>query len=159
MHDLLALLGPTRTASVAALSTKAGARSIGRWIASGRLVRLHPGWVTVPELANNWTVRAHAATGYADAPLSHISALLVHGVVENEVTPLHMTVSGERRLRSSGGCRYNRSRNAVDIWRVRGLPVTSLARCLVDTWNEAHRARAVREWRAARFCRRREVVG
>jgi hypothetical protein len=100
--------------------------------------------VTVPELADDWTVRAHAATGYADGPLSHLSALVVHGAVDSKVPPLHVTVPPERRLRSSQGLRVHRSRNAIDVRRVRGLPVTPLARSLVDTWSEAHRAHAVR---------------
>jgi hypothetical protein len=144
MHDLPALLGPTRTSSVAALSTAVGARSIGRWIASGRLVRLHPGWVTIPEFANDWTVRAHAATGYAGGPLSHMSALVAHRIVDTEVTQLDVTVPGDRRVRSSRSLRVHRSRNPVVVRQARGLPATSLARALVDTWAQAHRSRAVR---------------
>jgi hypothetical protein len=89
VHDLLALPGPTRTTSTTALSTTVGDRSIGRWIASGRLVRLHPGWVTIPEPADDWTVRAHAVAGYPGGPLSHISALALHRVIDAEVTRLH----------------------------------------------------------------------
>ena len=144
MHDLLELLGPARTTSTEALSTTVGARSIGRWIASGRLVRLHPGWVTVPELANDWTVRAHAATGYSGAPLSHMSALALHRIVDAEVTRLDVTVSGERRLRSSRWLRVHRSRNAVEVVRARGLPVTAVPRSLVDSSGDAHRAPARR---------------
>ena len=65
MHHLLDLLGPTRTAATTALIDATSQRSVGRWIAAGQLVRLHPGWVTTPEFAEDWTVRAHAATGYA----------------------------------------------------------------------------------------------
>jgi hypothetical protein len=144
VHDLPALLGPTRTTSVAALSTTIGARSIGRWIASGRLVRLHPGWVTLPELADDWTVRAHAASGYAGGPLSHITALALHGIVDNEVTKLHVTVPGDRRVRSSRWLTVHRSRTPVEIVRPRGLPATTVARSLIDTWGDAHTARAAR---------------
>jgi hypothetical protein len=144
MHDLPALLGPTRTTSVAALSSAVGARSISRWISSGRLVRLHPGWVTVPELADDWTVRAHAATGYAGGPLSHMSALAAHRVVDTEVTRIQVTVPSDRRVRSSRWLRVHRSRNPFEVLQARGLPVTSVARALVDTWGDAHRARAMR---------------
>jgi predicted transcriptional regulator of viral defense system len=113
VHDLPALLGPTRTASTASLAATVGARSIGRWIASGRLIRLHPGWVTLPQAADDWTVRAHAATGHAGGPLSHISALVVHGLVDDQVTRLHVTVPTERRVRSSRWLRVHRSRTAV----------------------------------------------
>jgi hypothetical protein len=144
VHDLLALLGPTRTASTTSLSAIVGVRSIGRWVASGRLVRLHPGWVTVPELADDWTVRCHAASGYAGGPLSHITALALHELVDNEVTKLHVTVPGERRLRSSRWLRVHRSRTAVEVVRARGLAVTPVAHSLIDTWGDAHRAGATR---------------
>jgi hypothetical protein len=55
-----------------------------------------------------------------------------------------VTVSGERRVRSSRWLRVHRSQNAVEVMRARGLPVTSVARTLVDTWGDAHRARAMR---------------
>ena len=63
VHDLPALLGPTRMASEAVLAREASARSVQRWLSCGRLVRVHPGWVTLAEWADDWTVRAHAATG------------------------------------------------------------------------------------------------
>jgi hypothetical protein len=144
VHDLLALLGRTRTASTTSLSATVGVRSIGRWIAAGRLVRLHPGWVTVPELADDWTVRCHAASGYVGGPLSHITALALHGLVDNEVTKLHVTVPGERRVRSSRWLRVHRSRGPVEVVRARELPVTPVARSLIDTWGDAHSARAMR---------------
>ena len=144
VHDLMALLGPARTTSIAMLSTRAGARSITRWMASGQLVRLHPGWVTVPQLADDWTVRAHAATGYAGGPLSHMSALAVHRIVDTEVTRLQVTVPSDRRVRSSRWLQVHRSRIAVEVIRARGLPATSVARSLIDTWGEAHSARAMR---------------
>jgi very-short-patch-repair endonuclease len=144
VRDLRELLGPTRTASTAALAAAASPRSVGRWLASGRLVRLHPGWVTVPESADDWTVRAHAATGYARGPLSHLSALTAHGVVDFAATRLHVTVAGGRRVRSSRGLRVHRSRLPLEVLRAGGLPVTPLPRSLVDTWGVAHRDDAVR---------------
>jgi very-short-patch-repair endonuclease len=144
VHDLHALLGPPRTTSVAMLSAAVSERTVARWLAAGRLVRLHPGWVTAAEFAEDWTVRAHAATAYAGGPLSHMSALAVHGVVDREVTRLSVTVPGDRRVRTSRWLRVHRSRNALEIVRARGLPATTIARSLVDTWGDAHRARAVR---------------
>jgi hypothetical protein len=117
---------------------------VGRWIAAGRLVRLHPGWVTVPELADDWTVRAHAAAGYAVGPLSHMSALAAHRAVDVEVTRLDVTVPGARRVRSSRWLRVHRSQAPMATVRARGLPVTTLPRALVDTWGDAHRKAALR---------------
>jgi hypothetical protein len=164
VHDVVALLGPSGTASVSGLSSAVAPRTVSRWIATGRLVRLHPGWVTVPDLAEDWTVRAHAATGYSGGPLSHMSALAVHGVVDTEVTRLNVTVSGPCRVRTSRWLRVHRSRNPFDVVSARGLPATTIARSLVDTWGDAHRSRALRGFdgvaRAAvlRACRERRVA-
>ncbi len=144
MHDLLPLLGPTRTASTVDLAARTSGRSVGRWIKSGRLVRLHPGWVTVPALAEDWTVRAHAATGYTGGALSHMSALALHRVVDVEVTRLDVAVPSARRVRSSRWLRVHRTRDALPRVRARGLPATTLPRALVDTWGDAHRTGALR---------------
>src|SRR6476469_8133634 len=101
MHDLAALLGPHRTTSTTALRQVVDAGTVSRWLARGRLVRLHPGWVTLPELAEDWTVRAHAAVGYTGGVLSHWSALHVHGVLSEGVTRLDVTVPRARRVRTS----------------------------------------------------------
>lgn len=144
MHDLVSLLGPTRTAPTATLAAATSPRSVSRWIGAGRLVRLHPGWVTAPEFADDWTVRAHAATGYTGGPLSHMSALAVHGVVDNRVTRLDVTVTSERKLRTSRWLRVHRTRSRPAVVRAEGLPATTVARALVDTWGDAHRVRALR---------------
>jgi hypothetical protein len=144
MHDLSALLGPTGTASTAALGRDVAPRTIRRWLAAGRLVRLHPGWVTLPELAEDWTVRAHAATGYTGGVLSHMSALAVHGLVDTEVTRLDVTVPVVHRIESSRWLRVHRSRRPCAVLPARGLPATDVARSLVDTWGEAHCVRAMR---------------
>lgn len=130
--------------STAALAATTGVRSVGRWISTGRLVRLHPGWVTLPELADDWTVRAHAATTYAGGALSHMSALAVHRVVDTEVTRLDVTVTPDRRARTSRWVRVHRSRIPFRVVQARGLPATTVARALVDTWGDAHRHRALR---------------
>jgi hypothetical protein len=144
VHDLATLLGPSRAAPISTLAAATSSRSVGRWIAAGRLVRLHPGWVTAPEFADDWTVRAHAATGYSGGPLSHMSALAVHGIVDNRVTRLHVTVPDARKLRTSRWLRVHRTRLRLAVVRAEALPATTPARSLVDTWGDAHRARALR---------------
>lgn len=139
MHDLLTLLGPTRTASEAVLCRETSPRSMQRWLSSGRLVRLHPGWVTLPELADDWTVRAHAATGYTGGTLSHASALTAHGVLDRPEFRLDVTVPAPERLRSTRRLRIHRSRRPCGVIMTRGLAATSVARALVDTWGDAHR--------------------
>ena len=144
VHDLAALLGPRRTTSTSALTARADPSTVRRWLTAGRLVRLHPGWVTLPELADDWTVRAHAAVGYTGGVLSHWSALHVHGLLDEGVTRLDVTVPRHRRVRSSRWLRVHRSQRSPGVEQVRGFPVTSLARALLETWGVAHGARAVR---------------
>lgn len=141
MHDLIALLGPIRTTPEDFLARETSARSVERWLSSGRLVRLHPGWVTLPEWAGDWTVRAHAATGYTGGLLSHTSALVVHGIVDRPRLRLDVTVRNHDRLRSSSRLRIHRSRRPGGVTVARGLGATSLPRALVDTWGDAHRGR------------------
>ncbi|WP_166509630.1 hypothetical protein [Blastococcus sp. TF02-8] len=123
MHDVLELLGPTRVASTAFLAGRVAPRTVTRWLGTGQLVRLHPGWVTVPAFADDWTVRAHAATSYCGGPLSHCSALAVHGLVD-EFTRLDVTVSSDSRIRSSRWLRVHRSGRPFGLTAARGLVVT-----------------------------------
>ena len=139
MHDLAALLGPRRTTSEAVLARATTSRTVRRWLAAGRLVRLHPGWVTSPQWADDWTVRAHAATGYTGGVLSHLSALTAHGLVAPEGRRLDVTVPVLHRLRSTPRLVIHRSRRPCGITIARGLATCSVARALVDTWGEAHR--------------------
>jgi hypothetical protein len=53
VHDLRSLLGPAGTASTVQLTERVSLRSVGRWIADGRLMCLHPGWVTLPQMADD----------------------------------------------------------------------------------------------------------
>jgi hypothetical protein len=55
--------------------------SLGRWLARGDLVLLHPGVVALPDRAADWFVRAEAACLWAGGPLSHLSALTATGLV------------------------------------------------------------------------------
>jgi hypothetical protein len=144
MHDLAALLGPHRTASTSTLRQYVDAGTISRWVAAGRVVRLHPGWVTLPEFADDWTVRAHAAVGYTEGLLSHWSALHVHGLIAEGVTRLDVTVPRPRRVRTSRWLRVHRTYRSCGELRVRGLAVTSPARAVVDTWGDAYRQGAMR---------------
>ncbi|WP_158580028.1 DUF559 domain-containing protein [Geodermatophilus marinus] len=86
---------------------------------------------------------AHAATGYAGGPLSHLSALAVHGLA-HEATRLHVTVRETDRLRSSRLLRVHRTSRPPVLAGARGLPTTTVPRALVETWGDAHRTGAVR---------------
>jgi hypothetical protein len=143
VYDLPALLGPLRTASEPALARAVSVRSVERWVATGRLVRLHPGWVTLPEWVDDWTVRAHAATGYTGGTLSHTSALAVHGLVDRPAV-VDVTVPAVHRLRSTRSLRIHRTPRPHAVVPAGGLPATPLPRSLVDAWGDAHRGQSRR---------------
>ena len=143
VHDLDSLLGPTRVASTEWLCQRVTPRTVSRWLTAGRIVRLHPGWVTVPELADDWTVRAHAATSYCGGPLSHTSALTAHGLL-HEITRLDVTVPADSRVRPSRWLHVHRSRTPFGLTTARGLIATPVARAVVDTWGDAYRPSAGR---------------
>jgi hypothetical protein len=141
VHDLPALLGPMRTTSEAVLAREASPRSVQRWLSSGRLVRVHPGWVTLPKWSDEWTVRAHAATGYTGGTLSHTSALVAHGLIDRPGFRVDVTLPMHHRLRSGRRLRIHRSRRPCRLTMAGGLAATTVERALVDTWGDAHRGR------------------
>jgi hypothetical protein len=83
-------------------------------------------------------VRAHAAAGYTGGVLSHWSALYLHGLLDEGVTRLDVTVPRHRRVRSSRWLRVHRGSGPVRNVPIRGLPVSPLARALMDAWGSAH---------------------
>jgi hypothetical protein len=95
--------------------------------------------VTLSEWAEDWDVRAHAATGYTGGTLSHASALTAHGILDRGGFRVDVTVPAHDRLRSSRRLRIHRSRRPCGITLARGLASTTVARALVDTWGDAHR--------------------
>ncbi len=101
-------------------------------------MRLHPGWVTAADLADDWRVRAEAATSYCGGPLSHWSALTAHGLL-HEIPRLDVTVPSGFRVRSTPRLRIHRSRTPFALTTAAGLVTTSVARALVDTWDDAYR--------------------
>ncbi len=153
MYDVCALVRPRGAVRSADLAEVTSSRSVGRWLAAGVLVRLHPGWVTVPELATDWRVRALAAVGYSAGQLSHSTALTVHGLRPPDRTLLHVTVVPDRRVRSHAGLVVHRSARPARAILVQGLPTTLVERALVDAWGEACSSgrlpRAVDDVRAA----------
>jgi very-short-patch-repair endonuclease len=66
--------------------------------------------------------------------LSYWSAGWLHGVLHSSLQAIHVTATGPRRLRVRPPVRVHRARNlvAVDRELVDGIPVTSLARTLLD---------------------------
>ena len=95
----------------------------------------------LPHAAEDPLARARAATLWAQGPLSHRSALALWDVVTPSDGLLHVTVPADRYPRRTSGVVVHRTTVHLPTTRIRGIPVTSLGRSLVDTWDWAHRSR------------------
>jgi very-short-patch-repair endonuclease len=137
-HDVVALLGPWGVARSADLGRVVDRHTIGRWVASGRLLRPHPGVLVLPARADAWHTRALAAAVGARGVLSHVSALTVLRLAP-ETWPVHVSIPAGRRAGPAPGVVVHRVRRWVPD-RVGPFPVTDLDRALVDTWGWAHGA-------------------
>ncbi|SOC52628.1 Protein of unknown function [Blastococcus aggregatus] len=123
--------GVARRADVTAVTSTS---TVGRWLAQGRLLVVAPGVVALPDRTVRWADRARAATLYADAPLSHLSALTAAGLVRPTAGPLHVTVELARCLRDASDVLVHRSGRRLTTIRCDGLEVIEPARSLVDAW-------------------------
>ncbi len=126
--------GVARRADVAAASSTS---TVGRWLARGELLLVAPGVVALPGRADGWPERARAASLYADAPLSHLSALTAAGLVRRTAGPLHVTVGLDRCLRDAAEVVVHRSGRRLVTIHCDGLEVVEPARSLVDAWSWA----------------------
>jgi hypothetical protein len=133
VHRLADLMpkGLIRRADLAAATSS---RSVKRWLHAGDLVRLQPGVVGLPERADDWLVRALAATSWAGGPLSHVSALRAAGLVATEAGPVHVTVPVDRCPRGVTGVVVHRSERRLVTVRCGQLEAIAPERSLVDAW-------------------------
>jgi very-short-patch-repair endonuclease len=137
-HDVLALVGPTGVIRTAELAARVDRHTIARWVRAGRLVRLHPGVLVVPERTGDWPTRALAGVLATKGARSHMSALAVWRLVPR-AGQVHVSVPASRRALRSPGLVVHRVAR-LDVDRIGGLPVTTLPRGLVDAWGLAHGA-------------------
>jgi len=138
-HDLPALLNQTGTATLAELRTLASERSVRIWLKKGRLVRLHPGVLVLPNRRNDWQVRARAAVLYSRGHLSHVTALALWNVIADRPPCLHVSVPCRRGLRSGPNLVVHRKSYLARPYDIDGLPVTGLDCALLDSWSLVNR--------------------
>lgn len=109
------------------------ADAINRWVKAGRLYRVHRGVYSVgrPPVTPLERAMASVLACGARAVLSHGSALSLWGIWKRWDTPFHVTIAGDRRLK---GIRIHRVRclDRREITRQQGIPVTTLARAVLD---------------------------
>jgi predicted transcriptional regulator of viral defense system len=109
--------------------------TVGRWVAAGRLHRLHRGVYAVghtgltPE--SRWLAAVKACG--ADGLLSHASLMMLFGLLPMEDRRPEVTVPVAQR-RAPEGVRVHRTRSLHpdDVWRHHGIPTTSPERLLLD---------------------------
>ncbi|MCZ2815654.1 DUF559 domain-containing protein [Modestobacter sp. VKM Ac-2984] len=138
--DLRALLGPDGVARISDLAGRSGSTSVSRWIAGGRLLRPLPHVVVLPECAERWRTRALAAVLSTGGALSHASALTAHGLGP-EADRVHVSIDARRRAPARMRLLTVHRVTGLSALRVAGLPVSPLARALVDAWGQAHGGR------------------
>jgi predicted transcriptional regulator of viral defense system len=110
-----------------------GRRAIGHRLGCGRLHRVHRGVYAVGHrvLSQEATWMAAALAGGPNAVLSHRSAAALWGIRTGGPTRVEVTVP--RALRSRTGLHVHRGVLAADeVTAVRGIPVTTAARTLLD---------------------------
>lgn len=109
-----------------------------KWaLSSKRLVRMFFGVYRFPVVSPTWQQRALGATlllGEGSA-LSHATAASMwglNGFDAGSAAALHLSVAGRRCARLPEGLVLHRPTTAFDVYRQQGLPVTYLARTVVD---------------------------
>ena len=128
--------------------------AIGRRVARGRIHRVHQGVYAVghPKLTmeGRWTA-AVAACGQG-AVLSHLDAAALWRIYDGVGARVHVTVATSRRVT---GLWIHRSRklDRDDVTVKDGIPVTTVARTLVDLSDVLGRERVLRAVREAELLR------
>jgi hypothetical protein len=110
-----------------------GRRAIDLRIGAGKLVVIHPGVYAVGHLAlrPDGFALAGVIAAWPDSALSHGTATWLHGLEERFVRPV--SVTSPRQRRPQHGIRLHRAQlRREDLAIVRGIPVTSVARTLLD---------------------------
>ncbi|MGY1593099.1 DUF559 domain-containing protein [Geodermatophilus sp. SYSU D00708] len=162
--DVAAVVGPDGWVTTDELLARVSPRTIGSWVARGRLVRLRPGVLALPEAARHWRVRVAAAVEGREAVASHVTALAMWELVQHPPGPVHVSVDSSMSARGSSGVVVHRAPGVYEERRrVEGLAVTSAERSVVDTWGRPSgvsrddvRAAAIAAVRT-RLCRPREL--
>jgi very-short-patch-repair endonuclease len=163
--DVAAVVGPDGWVTTDELLTRVSRRTVGNWVAQGRLVRLRPGVLALPDSARDWRVRAAAVLEGRDAVASHVTALALWELVQHPPGPVHVSVDPPMSARGPSGVVVHRAPGVFDERRrVEGLAVTSVERSLVDTWGRSSgvsradvRAAAITAVRQ-RLCRARDLA-
>jgi very-short-patch-repair endonuclease len=136
VRDVRALVGESGWITTAELHRHVSPRTVGSWVAAGKLIRLRPGVLAVPpQSAASWRPRLAATLAGTESVASHVTALALWELLPHPDGPVHVTVDLTKSARGSAGVVVHRSSDVfAERRRVDGLAVTSVERSLVDTW-------------------------
>jgi Transcriptional regulator, AbiEi antitoxin len=131
------------------LAADVSPRTIKRWVAGGRLIRVYRGVYAVGHLQSNPINAAHAAllAGGERCALAGPCALVLWGVWQYWPKRLEIVLAGDRRP-SGLIVHHSTTLHKRDITTAQGLRVTSPARTMLDTarrLNAKQLARAINE--------------
>jgi predicted transcriptional regulator of viral defense system/very-short-patch-repair endonuclease len=128
--------------------------AVSRRLASGRLHRVHPGVYGVghqPRTSKARWIAAVLACG-SGAVLSHLDAAAFWKIYKGEGARVHVTSTSQSGRRISGIAAHRARRLHPDDVTVKdGIPVTTVARTLVDLTDVLGRDRLLRAIREAEF--------
>jgi len=132
--DVASVVGPAGWTTWEALTARVDRKTVARWTATGRLVRLQPGVYATSSAAAQWRIRVEAVVLSRGGVASHRTALALWGLVPPG-SSVHVAVEPTRSNRRSAGVVLHRPDELRDAVRsVDGVPVTCVERTLVDTW-------------------------
>jgi very-short-patch-repair endonuclease/predicted transcriptional regulator of viral defense system len=135
--DVRTLVGEAGWITATELQRHVSPRTIGTWVAAGKLVRLRPGMLALPSTGGSWRIRLAAALERTEGVASHATALALWELARHPDGPVHVTVDLTRSARGSAGVLVHRSKGIfAERRRVDGLAVTSVERSLVDVWGQ-----------------------
>ena len=140
VHELTNLL-PDGVARRDDVTLASSSSSVSRWLRDGDLVLSHPVIVVLPDRADEWTVRARAASLWARGPLSHLSAIAAARRTTPTDGPIHVTVPADRFPRGCPDVLVHRTGLPMGPTEGFAPPRLPMARSLVDAWGWAHTPR------------------
>jgi very-short-patch-repair endonuclease len=106
-------------------------------IRAGHIVRVHRGVYARPPVTSYRRRRAALIYCGGRAVLSHLTALALWGLWEDDDASVHVTIGTDKPLTGVGLVVHRHEGFAIGVEPVRyrdGLPVTSLEHALVDSW-------------------------
>jgi very-short-patch-repair endonuclease len=102
------------------------------------LRRVFKGVCAVGDLTELGWYMAAALAGGTGAAISHLSALQLMGLRPTKPGPIHVTLAKRGGIRERDGIVPHRPRTAPELWKYKGIPITSPTQSLEDADLKPH---------------------